>query len=133
MTTNAKFAIISLGGIVLLLLELFSILATDEKVLLIVNIVLAILLLIALVIIAYLVCEIKSSRVKSPTTKVKQETKNNESNPKPHIYDTPDPSDPYQNSENELATYTDLKVPGQRDDDHMYAHLQPHIYANTAI
>ena len=66
---------------------------------------------------------------------MKQETKNNESNPKPHIYDTPDPTNRYQNSEYEQATYTDLKVPGQRDDGHMYGHLnhQPHIYANTAI
>ena len=131
MNTNATFAKILLS-IVFLLLELFSISATDGK-LLIIIIVLAILLLITLVIIAYLVCKIKSNRVKSSTAEVKHDTKNDESNPKPHIYDTP--TNRYQNPENEQATYTDLKVPGQRNDGHMYGHLnhQPHIYANTAI
>ena len=110
-------------SIVLLRPKSFSVSATDGR-RLITIIVLPIVLPITLVIIIYLVYKIKSKTNKD---------KNDENNSEPHIYEYP--IDPFQNQENDEGIYTDLRVPGQRDDDHMYGHLnlQPHIYENTTI
>ena len=84
-------------------------------------IVLAILLAIALVIIAYFIYQ--NRRFKS--LKANPENRNNETNVSKDIYEIPAKDDGnYEQVENEQSTYTALKSPGQRDDDnHVYCHL----------
>ena len=86
---------------------------------------LAILLIIfILFVIAYVVY--RSYRVKSPETKVKREKKckEKESIPDPNAYETPvSNSHIYESAENGQTTYTALKRPEERDDDHVYARI----------
>ena len=92
-------------------------------------IVLAILLVISLVIIAYFVYQ---TRLKSPSTVAKQETTNDEGNSR-HIYDIPVTNN--EQADDEESTYTALKRPGpgEVDDGHVYAHLNEvvqNVYQN---
>ena len=93
-------------------------------------IVLAILLLITFVIIAYFVYE--NRRKQSPVTEVKQENKSNDESNQTDIDENP--IDYYIQPENEQSTYTDLTQPRKREDEgHVYGHLNqvPHIYTNS--
>ena len=85
-----------------------------------------ILLVISSVVIAYLIYD--RTRVKSPKSKPREETTNDQTERNPrHIYDIP-LSDYYEYEENDSSTYTgytDLKRPaaGEPSDDHVYAGL----------
>ena len=77
-------------------------------------------MVISLVVSAYFVYQ---TRLKSSSTEAKPETTNSENNPR-HIYDdTADGN--YEQVDDEQSTYTALKRPGpgEKDDDHVYAHL----------
>ena len=84
------------------------------------------------VIIAYIVYQYRRNH--STITEVKEENRlNNElGNPRTHIYDNPD-KNRHEEEENEQSTYTALKKFGEREDNHVYGHLNqvPHIYANS--
>ena len=63
--------------------------------------------------------------MKSPVTEVDKEGEN-ESGSR-HVYEIP-----IVQPHNEQSTYTTLKPPEEREDDHVYGHLNqvPHIHAN---
>jgi uncharacterized membrane protein len=89
----------------------------------IINIVLAVLLVISFVIIAYFIyqnCQLKSS-------KAKPESKSKDKNNSKDIYENPDiirRDADYEQVENEQSTYTALKKTGKdENDDHLYSHL----------
>ncbi|CAB4006567.1 Receptor-type tyrosine- phosphatase delta, partial [Paramuricea clavata] len=93
-------------------------------------IVLAILLAISFVIIAYFIYQTR--RLKSSNVEANAETTNDENNSR-HIYDVPVSN--CEHVEDEQSTYTALKrpAPGEVNDDHLYGHLNQvlrNVYTN---
>ena len=80
-------------------------------------IVVAILVAILIAIVVHLICKIY--RLKSLLV-----NKSRQSNDLKHVYEILVTNDQnYEQVENEQSTYTALKKPGERDDDHVYSHL----------
>ena len=82
--------------------------------------ILAILLVIACVIIAYFICQTR----KNLDNETNPETTNDASDDSSHIYEIPF-TDSYENIDDDHFKYTDLKLPapGEPRDDHAYGHL----------
>ncbi len=108
--------------------------------------VLVILLVISLVIIAYQF--VYRTRLKSPNTETNSAETTNDENNLQHNDDTAngiddiangiddianDIADDYEQVDNEQSTYTALKRrgPGEKDDDHVYAHLINQVPQNV--
>ncbi|CAB4044008.1 sidekick-2-like [Paramuricea clavata] len=91
-----------------------------EKYLVIGIIVLAVLLVISFVIIAYFIYQIRRLKSSKPNPENKNEDRNNSE----EIDENPDNDANYEQVENEESTYTALKSTGKdKNDDHFYAHL----------